>query len=74
MQCRRIFLFQTFLEFYQFWMDPQLQDSIDPAMSLGLDLLQGIQVPWINDQWFFTNYVCTHPQRLAAMRVVQIIG
>src|ERR1051325_10252892 len=51
----------------------QLQDGPDAPAGLGLELLQGIQVPRVDDQRFFANGIGTDPEGQAAMGVMEVV-
>ena len=52
----------------------QLQDGIDAPPSVGLDLLQSVNIPWIEHQWFFTDRIRARSQGKTHMAVMQVVG
>lgn len=66
-------LLKRFPQLHELWVQAQLQDRVDPPAGLGFQRLQLIQVPRIDDQRLFADHVRAHPERQAAMRVMQIV-
>src|SRR5438105_1936163 len=54
-------------------MQPKLQDCENSPSGLPLQLLQGIEVPGIDHQRFFTNRVCAYSQGQPYVGVVEIV-
>ena len=54
-------------------MQAQLQDGVDPVAGLFFQLLQGVGVPGVEDQRFFTNGVGADAQGETDVRVMEII-
>jgi len=66
-------LLKRFPQLHELWVQTQLQDRADPPACLSFQRLQLIQVPRIDDQWLLADHVRAHPERQAAMRIMQIV-
>ncbi len=64
---------QPLAEFYQLRMEPQLKDGEHAASRFELQLLQGIEVPGIDDDRLFAERIRAAPQRESNVGVVEVV-
>ena len=55
-------------------MHPQLQDGENTLTEFLLQFFQGINIPGIENQWFFTDGVGANPQSETAVGICQSCG
>ena len=55
-------------------MQSQLEDVVDRVSGFLLYALQRVHIPGVQHQWFFANHITTQAQRVARVRIVQVVG
>lgn len=56
------------------WMDPELEDVVDPLPRFPFQLGEGVEVPGVEDERFFADCIGADAQGKSHMCIVQVVG